>query len=264
LINACSMLLTQATRPVSILRSSSGLDRRAALRGLTAAGISLCVNGVTRVWAMAAIKPDASCALIVIDVQNCFVTGGTLAVKSGEAVVPVINKIAPAFKNVVLTQDWHPAGHVSFASNHPGTQPYQTLTLAYGQQVLWPDHCVQGTNDAALVKGLHIPQAELILRKGFHQDVDSYSAFEEADRKTPTGLEAYLKQRGIKTLFVTGLATDFCVAWTALDARNAGFETYVVEDACRGIDLNGSLAAAWKAMLGAGVKRIHSSAIQTG
>jgi nicotinamidase/pyrazinamidase len=258
------MLIAPAIMPVSMLRSNPGLDRRAALRGLAAAAISLGANGITRVWAMAAIKPDASCALIVIDVQNCFITGGTLAVKNGEDVVPVINKIAPAFKNVVLTQDWHPAGHISFASSHPGTQPYQTIALAYGRQVLWPDHCVQGTNDAALVEGLDIPQAELILRKGFHQEVDSYSAFEEADRKTATGLEAYLKQRGIKTLFVTGLATDFCVAWTALDARKAGFETYVVEDACRGIDLNGSVAAAWKDMLDAGVKRIHANAIQPG
>ena len=165
------------------------------------------------------VRPGASGALIVVDVQNCFVTGGSLAVKHGEDVVPVINRIAPAFQNVIVTQDWHTPGHISFASAHPGRKPFETITLPYGDQVLWPDHCVQGTADAGLDPQLNIPQTQLIVRKGFHQDVDSYSAFEEADRRTPTGLEGYLKQRGIKTLFVTGLATDFCVQWTALDAR---------------------------------------------
>jgi nicotinamidase/pyrazinamidase len=179
-------------------------------------------------------------------------------------VVPVINKIAPAFENVVMTQDWHPAGHVSFASTHPGRKPFETIKLAYGNQVLWPDHCVQGTPDAALVKDLHIPQAELIVRKGFHRAVDSYSAFEEADRKTPTGLQGYLNERGIKRVFVTGLATDFCVAWTALDARKAALETYVIEDACRGINLNGSIAAAWREMGKRGVRRIQSTDIELG
>ena len=203
-------------------------------------------------------------ALLVIDVQNCFIAGGTLAVPHGEDVVPIINKIAPAFKNIILTQDWHPRGHASFASSYPGRKPLETIRLAYGNQVLWPDHCLQGTPDAALDQDLEIPQAELILRKGFHPDVDSYSAFEEADRNTSTGLKGYLEQRGIKRLFVTGLATDFCVAWTALDARKAGFETYVVEDACRGIDLNGSLAAAWQAMERDGVRRIQSTDIERG
>ena len=202
--------------------------------------------------------PGASGALIVVDVQNCFVTGVNLAVKDGEAVVPVINRLAPAFQTVVVTQDWHPPGHASFASSHPGRKPYTDMRLAYGNQVLWPDHCVQGTADADLHGDLNLSHATLILRKGCHRDVDSYSAFEEADRKTPTGLKGYLQERGIETVFLAGLATDFCVAWTALDARKAGFETYVIEDACRGIDLHGSLAAAWAAMAEQGVKRIQS------
>jgi nicotinamidase/pyrazinamidase len=160
-----------------------------------------------------------------------------------------------------MTQDWHSNGHVSFASAHPGKKPFETIDLPYGKQVLWPDHCVQGTEGAALSKDLSIPQAELVIRKGFHKDVDSYSAFTEADGKTTTGLAAYLKARQVKTVFVAGLATDFCVAWTALDARKAGFETYVVEDACRGIDTQGSLAKAWTDMAKAGVKRIQSADI---
>lgn len=224
----------------------------AAVLGLVGAGLS------PRAFA-AAIKPGADSALIVVDVQNCFVPGGTLPVAKGDEVVPVINRIAPAFENVVVTQDWHTQAHASFASTYPGKKPFETTKLSYGQQVLWPDHCVQGTDDAALHKDLKVPQAQIILRKGFHQHVDSYSAFEEADRKTATGLAGYLKARGIKTVFVTGLATDFCVAWTALDARRLGFNTYVIEDACRGIDLNGSLDAAWKQMAAKGVKRIQSS-----
>jgi nicotinamidase/pyrazinamidase len=199
--------------------------------------------------------------LIIVDVQNCFLSGGTLPVAHGEEVVPVINRIAPSFQNVILTQDWHTAGHASFASSHPGRKPFETIALSYGDQVLWPDHCVQGTPDAALDADLHVPQAQLILRKGYHRAIDSYSAFNEADRRTPTGLEAYLKQRGIKRVFVTGLATDFCVAWTALDARAAAFDCYVIEDACRAIDLKGSLAAAWKKMESNGVKRIQSADI---
>ncbi len=216
--------------------------------------------GATAPWALSAakIKPAADAALIVVDVQNCFVEGGTLPVAKGSEVVPVINRIAPAFSNIVVTQDWHTPGHASFASAYPGKKPFETTQLAYGQQVLWPDHCVQGSEDAALHKELKLPKAQLIIRKGFHEHVDSYSAFMEADRKTATGLAGYLKQRGIRSVFVTGLATDFCVAWTALDARAAGFTTYVVEDACRGIDLNGSVAAAWKNMAAKGVKRIQS------
>jgi nicotinamidase/pyrazinamidase len=229
-------------------------SRRFMLQGAAA----FCGAALTSSWAAAKVKPDASSALVVVDVQNCFVTGGTLPVKQGEDVVPVINRIAKGFENVVITQDWHTKGHASFASTHSGKKPFEAIKMPYGMQVLWPDHCVQGTADANLHKDLDIPHAQVIVRKGFHKDVDSYSAFLEADRKTATGLGAYLKSRGIKRLFVTGLATDFCVAWTALDARKAGFETWVVEDATRAIDLNGSLAAAWKQMATSGVKRIQS------
>jgi nicotinamidase/pyrazinamidase len=239
-------------------------NRRAVLQMLSRAAIFCVVGRVRLVSArQGKIIPDATSVLIVVDVQNCFITGA-LAVPHGEDVVPVINKIAPAFENVVLTQDWHPAGHVSFASTHPGRKPFETINLAYGNQVLWPDHCVQGTSDAALYKDLNIPQAELIVRKGFHRDVDSYSAFEEANRKTTTGLRGYLRERGIKKVFVTGLATDFCVEWTALDARKAAFETYVVEDGCRGLNLNGSVAAAWAKMRKQGVMRIQSTDIELG
>lgn len=235
--------------------------------GAASAGFGLASLGALPGFLAAAraatpIRPDGHAALIVVDVQNCFVDGGTLPVKGGADVVPVINRLAPAFRNIVITQDWHTPGHASFASTHAGKKPFETIRLAYGGQVLWPDHCVQGTADAGLVAGLDLPTAQLIIRKGFHQDVDSYSAFEEADRKTVTGLAGYLKERGIKTVFLTGLATDFCVAWTAVDARKAGFEAYVIEDATRAIDLNGSLAQAWKDMTAAGVKRIQSADIQ--
>jgi nicotinamidase/pyrazinamidase len=214
-------------------------------------------------WAAGKIKPGPKAALIVVDVQNCFVDGGTLPVKGGAEVVPLINKLAESFDNVVVTQDWHTPGHASFASAHAGQKPFSSIKLNYGNQVLWPDHCVQGTDDAALHKDLKLPTAQLVIRKGFNKGVDSYSAFEEADRKTVTGLAGYLKARGIKTVYVTGLATDFCVAWTALDARKAGFDAYVIEDATRAIDLNGSLANAWKDMQAKGVKRIQSSDIAT-
>jgi len=214
-----------------------------------------------RVFAQPKIKPDANSVLIVVDVQNCFMPGGSLAVKQGDEVVPIINKLAQSFKNVVITQDWHHPQHVSFASQHPGKKPFEQIRLPYGQQVLWPDHCVQGTEGAALHKDLSIPNAQLVIRKGFRQNVDSYSAFVEADRKTSTGLAAYLKARGIRTCYVAGLATDFCVAWTALDARKAGFNATVIEDASRGIDLNGSLAKAWTDMTAAGVKRVQSADI---
>jgi nicotinamidase/pyrazinamidase len=237
------------------------LNRRAALYSLCGGALWAASCVASRAM-QRRIKPGPAGALIVVDVQNCFVKGGTLAVEHGDDVVPVINRIAPAFQNVILTQDWHNPGHISFASSHPGKRPFDSVPLAYGNQVLWPDHCVQGTADAAIDPDLHAPQAQLILRKGFHKDIDSYSAFMEADRHTPTGLEAYLKQRGIDTLFVSGLATDFCVAWTALDARTLGFNTYVVEDACRGIDLNGSLATAWKDMQAHGVMRIQSADIE--
>jgi nicotinamidase/pyrazinamidase len=236
------------------------LDRRFFLRtgaiGLAAAAVPLAP-----LFAAGKIKTGASSALIVVDVQNCFVPGGTLPVGKGDEVVPIVNRLAQSFDNVVVTQDWHTPGHASFASTHAGKKPFETTKLAYGQQVLWPDHCVQGTDDAALHKDLKLPHAQLILRKGYHKDMDSYSAFEEADHKSSTGLAGYLKQRGIKTVFVTGLATDFCVAWTAMDARKLGFDTYVIEDATRAIDLNGSLAAAWKQMGAKGVKRIQSADI---
>ena len=203
----------------------------------------------------AAIKPGAADALLVIDVQNCFVPGGSLAVKDGDAIVPVINKLAKAFANVVITQDWHTADHVSFASQHPFKKPFETTKVKYGTQVLWPDHCVQGTAGAALHKDLALPHAQLVIRKGFRKDTDSYSAFTEADGKTTTGLAGYLKARGIKRVYLSGLATDFCVAWSALDARKAGFEATVIDDACRGIDLNGSLKKAWADMARAGVKK---------
>jgi nicotinamidase/pyrazinamidase len=237
------------------------LPRRTLLKALSGVGVAAATGASWRVFAAAKITPGAKSALIVVDVQNCFVPGGTLPVNKGDEVVPVINRLAPSFENIVVTQDWHTPGHASFASTYPGKKPFETTKLAYGTQVLWPDHCVLGTADAALHKDLVLPGAELIIRKGYHKNVDSYSAFMEADGKTPTGLAGYLKERGIKRVFVTGLATDFCVAWTAMDARKAGFEVYVIEDATRGIDLNGSLAAAWKQMEAKGVKRIQSADI---
>lgn len=229
---------------------------------LSLVSLTLANSLIGQSWdAMAAdnIKPDGSSALIVVDVQNCFLPGGSLAVKDGDQVIPVINRIAKAFANVVMTQDWHTPHHVSFASSHPGKKPFDVIKLPYGDQVLWPDHCVQGTEGAQLSKDLKVPNAEMVIRKGFHNGVDSYSAFLEADKKTHTGLASYLHERGIKTVFVCGLATDFCVAWTAIDARHAGFGAYVVEDACRGIDAGGSLAKAWRDMSQAGVTKIQSS-----
>lgn len=241
--------------------ATSDFSRRLFL-GSTAAACLVTGLGVARpARAAGTIKPDSKSALIVVDVQNCFIDGGTLPVKGGAAVVPVINKLAASFENIVVTQDWHTPGHASFASTHAGKKPFETTSMPYGTQVLWPDHCVQGSDDASLHKDLKLPTAGLIIRKGFRKDVDSYSAFVEADGKTMTGLAGYLKERGINTVFVTGLATDFCVAWTAMDARKLGFTTYVIEDATRAIDLNGSLAAAWKKMTEAGVKRIQASDI---
>jgi nicotinamidase/pyrazinamidase len=204
------------------------------------------------------IKPGLNSALLVVDVQNCFVKGGTLPVQHGEAVVPVINRLAQLFDNVVVTQDWHTPAHISFASSHAGGQPFKTVELAYGQQILWPNHCVQGTPDADLVSSLNLPKAGLIIRKGHHQNMDSYSAFREADQKTGTGLAGYLRERKINQVFISGLATDFCVAWTAIDARSLGFDVYVIEDATRAINLNGSLEAAWKKMGSLGIHRIQS------
>ncbi len=232
--------------------------RRLVLAAVALAGMTLPIG---RAFARAKITPDAKSVLIVVDVQNCFMPGGSLPVKQGDEVVPIINRLAQSFQNVVITQDWHHPQHVSFASQHAGRKPFDQITLPYGKQVLWPDHCVQGSNDAAVHKDLSIPNAQLVIRKGFRQQVDSYSAFVEADRKTSTGLAAYLKARGITTCYLVGLATDFCVAWTALDARKAGFNAVVIEDACRGIDLDGSLARAWATMKAAGVKRVQSTDI---
>ncbi|MHA3983663.1 bifunctional nicotinamidase/pyrazinamidase [Acinetobacter venetianus] len=200
-------------------------------------------------------------ALIVVDVQNGFTPGGNLAVDQADQIIPLINLLATKFDHVVLTQDWHPEQHISFAENHLHKQPFETIELNYGTQVLWPKHCVQGSHDAAFHPDLNIPTAQLIIRKGFHPDIDSYSAFMEADRKTPTGLNGYLKEHQVDTVYIVGIATDFCVAWTALDAAAFGFKTYVIEDACKAIDLNGSLQQAWQQMLDQGVERIHSTTI---
>ncbi|MFW1811282.1 bifunctional nicotinamidase/pyrazinamidase [Acinetobacter ursingii] len=205
------------------------------------------------------MKQGKNSALIVVDVQNGFTPGGHLAVANADQIIPCINRLAQVFDNVILTQDWHPVDHISFAENHTGKQPFDHIELSYGTQVLWPSHCVQGTHDAELHPDLDIPSAQLIIRKGFHADIDSYSAFMEADRVTSTGLAGYLKERGIDTVYITGIATDFCVAWTAMDAKQAGFESYVVVDACKAIDLNGSLQQAWQQMLSCGVKRMTSS-----
>jgi len=238
------------------------LQRREVLIGLASVTLAQVVFGRTgALLAADKIKPTASSALIVVDVQNCFLPGGSLAVKEGDQVIPVINRIAKGFENVVMTQDWHTPHHISFASTHEGKKPFEMIKLAYGNQVLWPDHCVQGTEGAQIAKDINIPHAELVIRKGYHNEVDSYSAFLEADKETRTGLGGYLKERGIDTVFITGLATDFCVAWTAVDARHAGLTVYVVEDACRGIDVGGSLAKAWTDMNEAGVKKIQSSDI---
>jgi nicotinamidase/pyrazinamidase len=214
------------------------------------------------VTATTKIRPTANSVLIVTDVQNCFLPGGTLAVPKGDEIVPLVNDLARRFENVVITQDWHPRGHASFASHH-GKKPFETTQLHYGEQVLWPDHAVQGTEDAALHRDLDIPHAQLVIRKGYHEGVDSYSVFYEADHRTVTGMTGYLKGRGIDRAFLCGLATDYCVGWSAIDARHDGFETYVIEDACRAIDLQGSLAKAWADMTRAGVKRIRSNDIAT-
>ena len=196
-------------------------------------------------------------ALIVVDVQNGFTPGGNLAVANADEIIPNINEIATYFENIIITQDWHPEDHISFAQNHANKNPFDTVELNYGTQVLWPSHCVQGTRDAELHPNLKLPTAQLIIRKGFHRHIDSYSAFMEADHKTTTGLSGYLKERAIDTVFVVGIATDFCVAWTAIDAVNLGFKTFVIADATKGIDLNGSLQQAWQDMLEAGVHRIN-------
>jgi nicotinamidase/pyrazinamidase len=191
--------------------------------------------------------------LLVIDVQNDFCPGGALAVPQGDEIIPVVNRLAASYAHVLLTQDWHPRGHASFASSHPGKHPFETIDVSYGAQILWPDHCVQGTPGAAFHPGLDIPHTELVLRKGFRSIIDSYSAFRENDHRTATGLAGYLRERGFERVSLCGLATDFCVAFSAIDARQAGFEVSVVTSACRGIDVDGSLAQAMRSMSEAGV-----------
>lgn len=180
--------------------------------------------------------------LLVVDIQNDFCPGGSLAVPRGDEVVRLVNELANRFAHVVLTQDWHPPGHQSFASAHPGRKPFETIEVAYGPQVLWPDHCVQGTPGAEFRHDLHVPHAELVLRKGYHRGIDSYSAFYENDRRTPTGLSGYLRERGLTRVILAGLAFDFCVRYSAEDAHREGFGVVVVQDACRGIDVQGSVA----------------------
>jgi nicotinamidase/pyrazinamidase len=204
---------------------------------------------------------NAATVLLLVDVQNDFLPGGRLAVPRGDEVVPIANRLAARFANVILTQDWHPANHVSFASHHPGRQPFETIELPYGRQVLWPDHCVQASRGAELAAGLDVPHAQAVVRKGYHAHTDSYSALLEADRATPTGLAGMLRERAIRRVYVCGLATDFCVAFSAIDAQAAGFETWVIEDACRAIDTGGSLAAARRALAAAGVRTIASEQI---
>lgn len=209
------------------------------------------------------IKLQPTDALLVIDVQNDFCPaingiGGALAVPDGDAVVPIINRLAQRFQHVILTQDWHPAGHISFASSHPGKQPFETTEVAYGTQTLWPDHCVQGTLGADLHPGLHIPHAELILRKGFRSEIDSYSAFLEDDHATPTGLTGYLRERGLKRLFLCGLAYDFCVRFSAVDGTAAGFECIVIEDATRAVGIDNSVNQSQAALTSHGILHVMS------
>jgi nicotinamidase/pyrazinamidase len=196
--------------------------------------------------------------LIIVDVQNDFCPGGALAVPQGDEIIPIVNGLAARFRNVVLTQDWHPHDHASFASCHPGTKPFDTISVSYGPQVLWPDHCVQDTPGAAFHPALRAPHAALVLRKGFRRAIDSYSAFYENDHKTPTGLTGYLRERGLTRLFLAGLAFDFCVRYSAEDARREGFDAFVIEDACRGIDLAGSIAAAHKSLAAIGVPCVNA------
>jgi len=200
--------------------------------------------------------------LVVIDVQNDFCPGGTLAVADGDAVIDPIHRVASCFEHIVLTQDWHPAGHSSFASGYVGKQPFEQIELSYGMQTLWPDHCVQGSRGAEFHPALGLPQAELILRKGYRSQIDSYSAFFENDRQSPTGLAGYLRERGLTRVFLTGLAYDFCVGWSALDARRLGLPVVVLRDACRAIDRNGSVAKIEAEFSQAGVMRIESHLVQ--
>jgi nicotinamidase/pyrazinamidase len=206
-----------------------------------------------------AMRIDAHDVLLVIDVQNDFCPGGALAVPDGDEVIAPIHRVAPRFEHILLTQDWHPSNHFSFAASHPGKQPYDSVELTYGTQTLWPAHCVQGTRGAEFHPALELTQAELILRKGFRPQIDSYSAFYENDRTTPTGLAGYLKERGLARVFLAGLAYDYCVGYSALDARRLGLPAFVLRDACRAIDLNGSVGAIEGEFAKAGVGIVDSA-----
>jgi nicotinamidase/pyrazinamidase len=199
--------------------------------------------------------------LLIVDMQNDFCPGGGLAVPRGDEIVPLVNRLAARFRHVVLTQDWHPRGHLSFASSYPGRTPYETIGLAYGTQVLWPDHCVQGTPGADFRADLAVPHAELVLRKGYHREIDSYSAFVENDRRTSTGLAGYLRERGFARVVVAGLAFDFCVRYSAEDAHRAGLQVTVVEDACRGIDVDGSMAQTRRRLAELGIPCISAETV---
>src|SRR3989440_4883223 len=203
------------------------------------------------------IRPGNDDLLLIVDVQNDFCPGGALAVANGDAVVPIINRLVERFDHVALTQDWHPKGHSSFAASHPGARPFETIDMPYGQQTLWPDHCVQGTPGATFHPQLETTRAEMVIRKGFRPDIDSYSAFYENDRRTPTGLAGYLRERGLCRIFLVGLATDYCVCHSAVDARRIGSDAVLIEAGSRGIDLSGSLDAAWAGMAAAGVQRVN-------
>ena len=205
------------------------------------------------------LEPDD--VLLAVDIQRDFLPGGALAVPNGDAVVAPVNRLGRMFPHVLLTQDWHPPGHVSFAASHAGRAPFDAVDVSYGRQVLWPTHCVQGSPGAELAPELDLPGAELVVRKGHGKDVDSYSAFMEADAWTPTGLAGYLRERGFRRLFLAGLATDFCVGWSALDGRRAGFDVFVVTDACRAIDVGGSLGRMWDAMDTAGIVRLEEQSL---
>ncbi|MFZ5719612.1 MAG: bifunctional nicotinamidase/pyrazinamidase [Pseudomonadota bacterium] len=209
------------------------------------------------------LQPETD-ALLVVDVQNDFCPGGALPVPQGDAVVEPINRLIPAFAHVVLTQDWHPPGHRSFASSHAGRQPYETVELSYGPQILWPDHCVQGTPGAAFHTGLNTAAAQVVVRKGTRREVDSYSAFVENDHATATGLGGLLRELGVRRLFIAGLAFDFCVLWSAEDARRVGFEVAVIQDACQALDVDGSAAAAHRRLDACGAARVSTQQIAKG
>jgi nicotinamidase/pyrazinamidase len=208
------------------------------------------------------IELTSTDALLVIDMQNDFCPGGALAVERGDEIIPLINRLGQRFEHVILTQDWHPANHISFASTHPGTQPFTTIEVEYGTQTLWPDHCVQGTTGADFHPGLDLPHAEIIVRKGFRRHIDSYSAFLEDDHTTPTGLAGYLRERGLKRLFLCGLAYDFCVRYSAIDGTAAGFQCIAIEDATRAIGLPDSVTSTHNALMAAGIAQIDAKDIK--